>query len=228
MKKLVLTFVALLLMVSTVEANNSILTTSSNEGYVKIHKASPIQFVEKGIKFSVYPNGTFDFVSNSRAFTPSRNAYSYNKYYGNSYRNNLYIIKDRYGRIVRVNNVLINYNRAGNVTQIGSVDIDYHRNRMTQIGNLHIVYNRSGYVKYIGSVKPRFDYRVYRYDSFYNGMILDFDDDYFFDDHFYNDFDDYDEDDNFYYYKSKKDDAKVIKRKKGHDDELNSDRKRRS
>lgn len=224
MKKITLVFAVLLLMVSTAEANISTFTDSPT-GYVHVRKAQPIQFMEKGIKFSVYPNGTFRFfnIDNTYHLKSLRKGYA-----RTDFRHRNLVVKDHLGRVIRVNNIVINYNRRGNVTQIGSVDIDYNRSRMTQVGNLHILYNRYGHMKYLGVVKPRYNTQRYRYDYFNQHMSYDFDDEFFYDDRFYNDFEDYKEDDHYFYYRSKKDDKKVIKRKKIMKEKNQKELKRRS
>ncbi len=218
MKKGLLFILGILMMVSTAEASDEI-KTSSKMGYYKYRNAKPIQFIEKGIKFYIFPNGELDFNTHSRTRYSTR--YRYRNIRHHTRRTpfrRVNISRDYYGRVKRVGNVFINYNRYGKVSRVGSVFIDYYHRRMTNVGGLRIRYNRFGEVNYFGHVKPRFSYRTYDYNYFYDGMILDFDNDYFFDNNFYDNFDNYDEDDNFYYYKSKKGKGhkkrKIIKRKK--------------
>ncbi|MGB5362872.1 MAG: hypothetical protein WBN17_06175 [Aureibaculum sp.] len=218
MKKGILFLLGMFMMVSTAEATNGVLT-DSKPGYHSAYKAKPISFVENGIKFYVYPNGDLDFKSNSRSRNTTQYVYRNGKRYVKRVPfNRVRITHDRHGRINRVGNVFINYNRFGKVQRIGSVFVDYQHRKLARVGGLSIKYNRYGEVFYYGQVKPRYTYRNYRYDRFYNGMILDYNDDYFSHDDFYNDFDNYNEDDHYYYYKSKKNkghkDEKIIKRKK--------------
>ena len=218
MKKGILFLLGMFMMVSTAEATNGIIT-NSKPGYHSAYKAKPISFVEKGIKFYVYPNGDLDFRTNSRSRKSTQYIYRNGKRYIKRVPfNRVSISHDYQGRINRVGNVFINYNRFGKVKRIGSVFVDYHRRKLVRVGGLSIKYNRYGEVFYYGQVKPRYSYRNYRYDRFYDGMILDYNDDYFNHNDFYNDFDDYDEDDHYYYYKSKKNkghkNEKIIKRKK--------------
>ena len=231
MKKGLLFILGMLMMVSTVEASDGV-KTNGKMGYYKYRKAKPIQFVEKGIKFYIFPNGKLDFNTQLR----TRYSTQYTNRNGRRYArraplHRVRISRDHYGRVKRVGTVFINYNRYGKVSRIGSVFIDYHHRRMTNVGGLHIRYNRFGEVNYFGHVKPRFSYRTYNYNYFYDGMILDFNDDYFFGTNFYDNFDNYDEDDHFYYYKSKKGKghkkSKIIKRKKEYND-LSKKRKNRS
>ncbi len=218
MKKGLLFILGMLMMVSTAEASDGV-KTSSKMGYYKYRNAKPIQFVEKGIKFYIFPNGELDFNTHSRTRYSTRYMHrNGNRYNRRTSSHRVHISRDYYGRVRRVGSVFINYNRYGKVSRVGSVFIDYYHRKMTNVGGLRIRYNRFGEVAYFGHVKPRFSYRNYDYDYFYDGMILDFDNDYFFNSDFYDNFDTYDEDDDFYYYKSKKGKGhkkrKIIKRKK--------------
>lgn len=206
------------MVVSTAEASDGV-KTDSKKGYYNYSNTKPIQFVEKGIKFYIFPNGDVDFNTHSRTRYSTRYTYrNGSRYNRRTLKHRVHISRDYYGRVKRVGNVFINYNRYGKVSRVGSVFIDYHHRKMTNVGGLYIKYNRFGQVNYYGHVKPRYSYSTYNYNYFYDGMVLGYDDDYFFDNNFYNNFDDYDEDENFYYYKSKKGKGlkkeKIIKRKK--------------
>lgn len=216
-------------MVSLAEANNG-KSTNSNKGYYNFYKAKPIKFVEKGVKFYVYPNGEFTFSTHRRKVYPRNSVYYNRRYAKRAIYNRVPVVRDYFGRIKRVGNVFINYNRYGKVKRIGSVTIDYRHRRLKRVGGLYIKYNRFGDIRYFGHVKPRFSRRVYNYDHFYDGMILDYDNNFFYDDDFYDDFDEYGEDDHYYYYKSKKRKSnkkgKVLKRKKEHKDYLDNRKER--
>ncbi|NNC70474.1 MAG: hypothetical protein HKN90_06610 [Flavobacteriaceae bacterium] len=219
MKKGLLLFLGMLMMVSTVEATDG-KKSNSTKDYFSYNRSQPIKFMERGIKFYVFPNGEVDFNTNTR----SRTRYYYRN--GRRYKKRIphigvAIDRDFYGRIRRVGNVFINYNRYGNVTRVGSVFIDYHRGRkLKRVGGLTIRYDRYGRVRYYGQVKPRFGigFNNYHYEDF----IYDYNDDFFYHDDFYNYYDDYDEDDDYFYYKSKSSKGlkkghkkgKIIKRKK--------------
>lgn len=218
MKKGLLFILGMLMMVSTAEASDRVKTSSILD-YYNYRNTKPIQFVERGIKFYVFPNGELNFNTHLRNRYTSRNIYRNNRYYrGKSRLHRVQISRDYFGRVKRVGNVFINYNRYGKVTRIGSVFIDYSHRRMVRVGGLRIRYNRYGEVNYFGHVKPRYSYRNFNYDYLYNGIVLDYNDDYFDESNFYNNFDYYDQDANFYYYKAKKGKSnknpKIIKRKK--------------
>ncbi len=214
MKKGLLFLLVTFMMVSIAEAHHG-KKTNSKSGYYNYIRTKPIQFVERGIKFYVYPNGKLDFNTNVRHKTYShyRNGRRYAKrtpFLG------VRISRDYYGRVNRIGNTFINYNRYGKVSRIGSVFIDYRYRRMTRVGGIQISYDHYGNVRYFGQVKSRHNHHDYNYEY----DEFDYEDDFFYDDDFYNDYEDYDEDDNFYYYKSKKGKSKghkkskIIKRKK--------------
>ena len=228
MKKGLLLILGMLMMVSTAEATDG-AKTNSKKGYYDRYGARSIQFMERGIKFYVFPNGEIDFKTHKK--------YKSQYYYRNGHRykkripmRRIHINRDYYGRVRSVGNVFINYNRFGKVSRVGSVYIDYRHRRMTQVGGLHINYDRYGNRHFYGQVKPR--YNVHFRTNRFIGSIFDYNDNFFYDDDFYNDYEDYGEDDDYYYYKSKsnKKDSKkgkVIKRKKLKK-EPSKERKRRS
>jgi hypothetical protein len=232
MKKGLLLILGMLMMVSTVEATDG-AKTYSKKGYNDRYGARSIQFMERGIKFYVFPNGKIDFKTHKKFKSQYyyRNGYRYKK---RTPTRGIHIDRDYYGRVRRVGNVFINYNRFGKVSRVGSVYIDYKHRRMTQVGGLQINYDRFGNKHYYGQVKPRYDVH-FRSDRF-TGSIFDYNDNFFYDTNFYNDYEDYGEDDDYYYYKSKTDkksykkghkEGKIIKRKKLKQ-EPSKERKKRS
>ena len=218
MKKGLLLFLGMLMMVSTVEATDGVQTKNSKKDYYNRYRVKPIQFFEKGIKFYIYPNGEFDFNSNTRARHATQYVYRNGRRYKKRVRNNrVRISRDYRGRIRSIGNTYINYNRYGNVSRIGSIFIDYRRRKMTRVGGLRIKYDHYGNVRYFGQVKNRYNH--FNRTNRFIGSIYDYNDDFFFNDNFYNDYEDYGEDDDFYYYKSKNNKKGIkkgamIKRKK--------------
>ena len=232
MKKGILFLLGMLMMVSTAEATDGIpkLRDNSTPGYNRYYKAKPIQFIEKGIKFSIYLNGDFNFDTNTRGNRTTQYVYRNGQRFTTRVPySRVRIASDRHGRINRIGNVFINYNRFGKVSRVGSVLINYDHRKLVRVGGIQIRYNRYGETQYFGHVKARNLTR--NYNRMYHGMILEYNDDYFYNDDFYNNFEDYEEDNDFYYYRSKtgKDSkkGKIIKRKKVEKDTL-KERKKRS
>jgi hypothetical protein len=128
---------------------------------LKINRYSftqPVSFIERGVEFLIFPDGSFDF--NTEVFTtyPSNNDYYYkrsrrqtNQTYG-APANQFYtgrgviITHDRLGRVRRIGNVFINYDRQGRIKRAGTVYMTYRRGQLKQVGGLQILYNRYGAV----------------------------------------------------------------------------------
>ncbi|MGB1309043.1 MAG: hypothetical protein ACPG6B_09045 [Oceanihabitans sp.] len=169
MKNLVLLFTSLLMALTTVTAAEKQSATTkqgkdlSNASY---NFAQPILFVERGVEFLIFPDGSFDFNTNldythGDTYYRTRNVRSRgNKinqtfgapgtrvHYATSRRPRGTVIKhDRDGKIRRIGNVFVNYNRIGQVKRLGSVYINYNRSGLVkQIGGLNIRYNRRGMI----------------------------------------------------------------------------------
>lgn len=113
-----------LLLIITLFINNNakaVTTYQSND--------TPFVFIENNIEYAVFKNGEFNF-------NETRNYTSYNT---------PYILKNRYGDIVQIENTSINYDYNGRVNRIGNVYINYNRyGYVSNIGNLNIQYNNYG------------------------------------------------------------------------------------
>ena len=146
MKKGLLFIMTMIMMVSTVEAK--IIDHRDDKLCAKrTTKVQPIVFVEKGVKFSILPNGKFKFKKlNSKNSLRAKNLHWKNQ-------RGLNVLRDRKGRIVKVGKVNIFYSRDNKITQIGSVDLTYKHGRLKKVGNLYILQRPNGNFKYIGHVK---------------------------------------------------------------------------
>ncbi len=133
--------------------------------------AEPIMFMERGVEFLIFPDGSFDFNTN-----PGNSFGSYNDFYNDSYyyrdtnsrrssinttqgaprtvsRTNYYIptsggilIQHDYdGKVRRIGNVFINYDNVGKVKRVGTVYMNYSRSGLlSQVGGLRLTYNHWG------------------------------------------------------------------------------------
>ena len=119
--------------------------------------AQPILFVERGVEFLIFPDGSFDFntevlhgVPNDDDYYYKRNRRRNNRTYGapgTRYHNRdrgVLVRHDRLGRVRRIGNVFMNYDRQGRIKRIGSVYMSYRRGQLKQVGGLRILYNRYG------------------------------------------------------------------------------------
>ncbi len=131
----------------------------------------PIEFMERGISFFVFPNGEFDF--NTRPDDTYGNYYykGAGRRYENNERRNQFnygvlIENDSFGRIRRIGNTFINYDFNNRVSRIGSVFMRYNRFALAQIGGLQLVYNRFGeIIDSYGSVQANRN-RGYSYNNY--------------------------------------------------------------
>lgn len=227
MKRTLLFFTMLLMGLTTVSAKNTHDKDAVKTTVKPLNRyAEPIIFMERGIEFLIFPDGSFDFDTNN-----------YNSHYDDMYyksnrkRNNVnityrgpnlsvgytsnanrgvYISRDRNGQVRRVGNVFINYNRRGKVTRIGSVYMSYGRGRnstLTQVGGLRVNYNHWGEI-----VNIRGHVNEYNYCNVCGVTSCNMSHE--FGEHRHHDDDWYDNghDDNYYYYKHN---GKVKKHKKG-------------
>lgn len=172
----------------------------------------PVSFIERGVEFLIFPDGSFDF--NTEVFTtyPSNNDYYYkrsrrqtNQTYG-APANQLYtgsgviITHDRLGRVRRIGNVFINYDRQGRIKRVGTVYMTYRRGQLKQVGGLQILYNRYGAV--VGTRG------FVNHNNIGNGIYdLDYQYPYTYEDNWNDDWNN----DDFYYYRKN---GKVSKQKK--------------
>jgi len=212
MKTILLLFSGMLLGINTTSAIDNY--TESNDDFDKskhYRLAEPISFVERGIEFFIFPDGSFDFntqfidhyYNNSRRNTinASYNGPRVSINYSSSHRPGTYISRDRNGTIRSIGNVFLNYDRYGKITRVGSVFIDYGRGRnatLTQVGGLRVNYNRWGEIASIrGFVNQENRFIAYNNIREHNEYA--------------NNYGHYDNDDNYYYYKSN---GEVKKQKK--------------
>lgn len=167
MKRLLLVFASLLVGLSTASAT-TLDTKNPHERFDRNKKtryAQPISFMERGVEFLIFPDGSFDFNTNTYNNSNSNTYYGTSgrrssinvgyrgpnvsvNYSSNRYLNNrgVSIVRDYNGKVSRIGNVYLNYDRYGRITRAGSVFINYNRGHgyLKQVGDLHVNYNRWG------------------------------------------------------------------------------------
>ena len=166
MKKLVLLFTGLLIGLTTVSAAE---TTSANKGerldITKRYRVTqPILFVERGVEFMIFSDGSFDFNTNygNQAYNsrPYGRRSSVNVTYGTPGRHVQYasprdrgiiITHDYDGKVRRIGNIFINYDNYGRIKRAGTVYMKYqkHGGSLKQVGGLKVKYNRWGKLLYM-------------------------------------------------------------------------------
>ena len=167
MKRVLLVFASLLIGLTTASATEQHIQNSKTD-FDKTKKypyAQPIMFVERGIEFLIFPDGSFDFNTNindgfyddtyyrsisrrSNVNTTRRGPNSSIKYTSNRYSNRgVSISRDRDGKVRRIGNVYVNYDRYGRITRTGSIFMSYNRGKhsnLSRVGGLRVDYNRWG------------------------------------------------------------------------------------
>jgi hypothetical protein len=185
--------------------------------------AEPIVFIERGVEFLIFPDGSFDFnteLQNNVSDVYYRNSRtrrnSVNTTYGSpgtvsrinysrsSRPRGIIITHDNNGQVRRIGNVFINYDREGRIKRAGTVYMSYQRGNgfLRQVGGLKVNYNRWGEIVHVNGIVNHNNSELNcGVGSGYGG-------------HQYDDFG-YDEDfdDSFYYYRKNGDIKKVKKRK---------------
>lgn len=213
MKKLVLLLTGLLIGLAPVAAKTSPLNQGEDFNITN-YNHQPIRFIERGVEFLVFNDGTFDF--NTQLNTTYGDTYyrrsrvrSTNRTFGAPGTRTRYnrprgviITQDRDGKVRRIGNVFINYNRQNQLKRVGSVYLGYNRRGLlTRVGGLRIYYR--GYrITHITGQVNRFNTNCNicgATSCTTNHFESDYDDDD--DDHY---------DDNYYYYKK----GKTLKRNK--------------
>lgn len=197
MKNLVL-FTALLMGLTTVAAEKNLAEKGKDLTNKRYTFSQPIQFVERGVEFLIFPDGSFDFNTNpndtngtyyfktakaSTKTTTTARRGNPSTTYGASVNSGYYnipggtiVTHDFDGKVRRVGNVFINYNRFGQVKRLGSVYVNYNRfGMLKQVGGLHIQYDRFGNVTGIfGQVnRPVYHHSLisFPYNSFYHSEM---------------------------------------------------------
>ncbi|WP_299684587.1 hypothetical protein [uncultured Dokdonia sp.] len=141
MKKLVV-LVVLFLGGMTAQANEVTNLDHANTTGIRYNVPQKIKFVQRGVKFIVFPNGEFDF----KFLNPQHHGRRGYNAPGTTYNNRRrgYVSYDYYGNVTKVGRNYIYYNRNCDVNQIGNVTLRYRNGRLVRVGNLRIFYNRYG------------------------------------------------------------------------------------
>lgn len=161
MKKLLLA--VLFLGGLTAQANTVTDLDHTAKKGIRYNQPQSITFVERGVQFTVFVNGQFDFNRNRSRYQNSntgRRGYGVNApghTYGVSYpyAHNTFVRYDRNGNAHKVGRNQIRYNRQGKVNQIGSVTLRYKNGRLVRAGDTQIVYNRRGRIVQLRDTRAR-------------------------------------------------------------------------
>lgn len=106
-------------------------------------------FVERGITFSVYPDGEFDFfMDNQVGVRANLNVGAVGITFNSGFDYGPFVQYDDFGAVIQIENVPIYYDYYGRVSRIGNIGIWYRNNRLYRIGGMNIFYNPAGFYAY--------------------------------------------------------------------------------
>ncbi|NRA92886.1 MAG: hypothetical protein HRU26_09435, partial [Psychroserpens sp.] len=169
MKKSLLFIALVLLGLTSATATTTGYVVSIGEDFnnSRYRFAEPIVFIERGVEFLIFPDGSFDFNTeivnnvshlyyrnNSRRSNVNRTygapGTTTRGHYTNYGSQGVLVSHDHSGKVRRVGNVFINYDRLGRIKRAGSVYMRYERGNglLRQVGGLRIAYNRWGQIVY--------------------------------------------------------------------------------
>ena len=168
MKKLAILLVAIL---STSLSPLAFASAKSNTINNSYYNQETFTFTERGITFSIFENGEFDFYMSSRANVQAGvNVGGVSISYNSGYDYDAYVQYDDYGAIVQIEDVFIDYDSYGRIKRAGDVRIHYNGRRLSRVGGLYLHYNSYGhYSHYTGYVN--YYNRNYVYHPYHNYFV---------------------------------------------------------
>ena len=160
--------------------------TSTDNRYYNDYGDS-FTFVERGITFSVFQNGEFDFYINQHnGVNIGYQSKNVNISFNSGYNYDAYVQYDNYGAIIQIEDIPIYYDYYGRVDRIGNINLNYQYGRLASLGGLYVHYNNygsyshcSGYINTYNRnyvyhpyhnyfARPIFEYRVVSYKPYRN------------------------------------------------------------
>lgn len=181
MKKQLLFIATMFLTVTsaTVAAGN-VVTYGEDNSRIDFRFAEPIKFIERGIEFMIFPDGSFDFnteiannVTNTYYRTSTTTARRSNAvnvtfgapgtvsrvHYSTPTPRGVLVTHDSQGKVRRIGNVYINYDREGRIKRAGTVYMNYLRGNglLRQVGGLKVNYNRWGEIVHVTGVVNQYN-----------------------------------------------------------------------
>jgi len=160
-------FIGLLSPLAATENNTNNTITRYYNGY-----GETFTFVERGITFSIFQNGEFDFYMNSRrgGVNAGIDLGGISISYNSGYNYDAYVQYDDYGAIVQVENIPIYYDYYGRISQAGNVRIHYNGQRLARVGGLYVHYNSYGHYSHYTGFINRWN-RNYVFHPYHNYFV---------------------------------------------------------
>ncbi|MBS3737420.1 hypothetical protein [Mesohalobacter halotolerans] len=116
---------------------------ANHSNHMNFNQGHSFIFMEKGIEFSVFQDGQFDFYlpnygpNVNVGFSSSNLTFSFNT----GFNYNPYVQYDAYGAVIQIQNTPIFYDRFGRVNQVGNVLIYYNNyGFVSRIGGMQVFY----------------------------------------------------------------------------------------
>lgn len=166
MKKQIL-FNAMVLIGLTSIAGTNIKVEPQGENFTNTARyryVQPIIFIEQGVEFLIFPNGSFDFNAHlNNRFNTNGQVYSNGKtnsrrssvntnqgragtinvrYYGKTVVNGVSMEHDYNGMIKRIGNIVPEYDKTGRIKRLGTIKMNYDDGKLSKVGGLKVKYNR--------------------------------------------------------------------------------------
>lgn len=139
---------------------------TSLNGTLNFYDGSSYIFVERGIEFSVFPDGQFDFVyvgPNNGNVNVNINTPNASITFNSGQNYDMYVQYDDYGAVIQIEDVPIYYDHYGRIVRAGDVEIQYNSRRIVRVGGMRIFYNSYGAFDYCtGFISPFYRTYVYR------------------------------------------------------------------
>lgn len=178
MKKQLLFIAVMLIGLTSATATTAGYAVSNGEDLnnARYRFAEPIVFIERGVEFLIFPDGSFDFnteiVNNTSTvyYRSNTRRTSVNTTYGAPGTINrvhyssprptgVIVTHDANGKVRRIGNVFINYDREGRIKRAGSVYMSYQRGNglLRQVGGLRVNYNRWGEIVHLTGVVNQYN-----------------------------------------------------------------------
>lgn len=165
MRKITLFLLGVLLSFGTLSAAEKVSPSDiAKKGLtIRYRNAQPITFIERGVTFQVYSDGTLDVNYGRRGYRRANRyrtyaGYGYPSYPQYRYHQGRRIWRNRFGQIIKVGRASVNYDFYGRVKRVGSITMSYGRfGQLRRVGGMRVWYNRWGRLIYAeGHVKHDF------------------------------------------------------------------------
>ncbi|MGV8814141.1 MAG: hypothetical protein ACOH2D_08530 [Gelidibacter sp.] len=155
MKKQLLFNAMVLIGLTSISASNTNFAPQGDDftNKARYRYVEPIMFIEQGVEFLIFPDGSFDFNThlNNQSTNSRRSSMNTDqggsktinvRYYGKSIVNRVTIEHNYNGMVKRIGNVAVEYDKHGRIKRLGSIKMNYDDGKLSKVGGLKVKYNR--------------------------------------------------------------------------------------